>query len=52
MSEKQLRRKTLAQGVFDGRRSLDGVTTDQNNSARSLTSLIFAVGGGALYGRP
>ena len=48
---KKIRRKTLAQGVFDRRRSLDGVNTDQNNSARSLTSLIFAVGW-ALCGRP
>jgi len=35
MREKQIRRKTLAQDLFDRRWSLDGVkNTDQNMSAR------------------
>ena len=51
VSEK-LRRKTLAQDVFDKRWSLDGgKDTDQNIGARSLTLLIFAVGW-TLRGRP
>jgi len=52
VSEKKLRRQTLAQDVFDRRWSLDGgKDTDRNISARSLTLLIFAVGW-ALCGRP
>ena len=45
-------KKTLAQYVFDRRRSLDGVKTlIKNISVRSLTLLIFAVVW-ALCGRP
>jgi len=48
---KKLCRKTLAQDVFD--RSFDWLKryTNQNISARSSTSFIFAVGW-ALRGRP
>ena len=49
---KKLRRKTLAQDVFDRSWRLDGVKTlVKNISARFLTLLIFAVGW-ALCGHP
>jgi len=51
---KKIRRKTLAQDVFDRRWSPDGGNrkdTDQNISARSLTLLIYSVVL-ALCGRP
>ena len=44
-------RKTLAQDVFDRKRSLDGVKTLIKISVRYLTLLIFAVGY-ALCSRP
>jgi len=52
VSEKNTYRKTLAQGVFNRRWSLNGgKDTDRNIIAKSLTLLIIAVGW-ALCGRP
>jgi len=45
VSEKKLRRKTLAQDVFDRRCSFEGgKDTDRTNSARSLTLFCGGVG--------
>jgi len=52
VSEKNYAEKRLlSQDVFDRRLILDGVDTDQNISARSLTLLMFAMWL-ALCGRP